>query len=40
MKLAKVRLSNQFNDQIFLIENANSEGYYKDDLNDYIDIQI
>ena len=37
-KLARIELSNQFNDQIFSIENADSEGYYKDDLNDYIEL--
>ena len=37
-KLARIRLSNQFNGEIFSIENADSSGYYKDDLNDYIEL--
>ena len=36
--LSRVKLTNQFNEEIFDIVDTGSYGYYKDDLNDYIEL--
>ena len=37
-KLAEIRLSNQWNEELFIIQNADSSGYYTDNLKNYMEL--